>query len=347
MSASLEQLVAQLMALPVEACKAFSVASTEAELNHIKARFLGKEGTLKSVTNELRHLDAADRPRLGQALNDTRTKLTELLEARRLEIREEKRKRELSGAQVDVTLPPLSRSTGGIHPLRRIEREIVDIFRSMGYDVAAGPVVENDFHNFEALNFPPDHPARDMQDTLLLKNGHLLRTHTSPVQIRTMLVNDPPIRVIVPGTVYRCDADVSHSPMFSQVEGLLVDRAVSLAQLKATLISFAERLFKKSVPIRLRPSYFPFTEPSCEVDVGCVFCPNTGHCSVCGDSGWIEILGAGMVDPNVFRAVGYDPEKYTGFAFGMGMERIAMLKYGINDIRLFFANDMRFLRQFA
>jgi phenylalanyl-tRNA synthetase alpha chain len=217
----------------------------------------------------------------------------------------------------------------------------------MGYDVATGPEVETDFNNFEALNFPPDHPARDMQDTLLLANGHLLRTHTSPVQIRTMLANRPPIRIIAPGTVYRCDADVTHSPMFSQVEGLLVDRGVNIGHLKGTLEAFVHRLYGPDVPVRLRPSFFPFTEPSVEVDIGCVFCPEAGYCRVCGGTGWMEILGAGMVDPNVFEAVGIDPEAYTGFAFGMGIERICMLKYGISDIRLLFENDVRFLRQFA
>jgi phenylalanyl-tRNA synthetase alpha chain len=343
----LSALLECLDSLPDKSRNAFAGANTESELNRVKADFVGKNGLLKQVMQQLRGLDPADRPMLGKAVNDARAVVESLLEKRRAALRQSKLESDLTQTRVDLTLPARVRPRGSIHPLRRVHREMVDIFRTMGYSVAVGPEVETDFYNFEALNFPPDHPARDMQDTLLLKNGHLLRTHTSPVQIRTMLAYQPPIRVIAPGTVYRCDADVSHSPMFSQVEGLLVDRNVSMANLKGTLTSFAQRLFGQDVPIRLRPSYFPFTEPSCEVDIGCVFCVEGKSCRVCGDTTWLEILGAGMVDPNVFESVGYDPEEWSGFAFGMGIERIAMLKYGVNDIRLFFENDARFLRQLS
>lgn len=347
MSVNLTDLLARLEALPPRADTAFAAADSDALLNQTKAEFLGRNGALREVQQSMREVEPSDRPLLGKALNSAREAVEAALESRRVAIRAEALNRNLAETHQDLTLPSRrAEQPGAIHPLKRIEREVVDIFRQMGYDVADGPAIETDFHNFEALNFPPDHPARDMQDTLLLKNGHLLRTHTSPVQVRTMLTNEPPIRVIVPGTVFRCDDDITHSPMFTQVEGLLIDEDVTLADLKGTLQVFASRLFGRQVPVRLRPSFFPFTEPSVEVDVGCVFCPAGGGCRVCHDSSWIEILGAGMVDPNVLEAVGIDSERYTGFAFGVGVERITMLKYGVNDIRLFFENDIRFLRQF-
>lgn len=347
MNPALSDLLEGLDALPVRAIAAFDSVENDNQLNQVKAEFIGRNGALKTFQQAMRTVDSGDRPALGKALNAARTAIEAAIEARRASLKRQALNADLEGTYEDLTMPS-GRSTrrGTIHPLRRVQREIVDIFRGMGYDVATGPEVETDFHNFEALNFPPDHPARDMQDTLLLENGHLLRTHTSPVQIRTMLANEPPIRVIAPGTVYRCDDDITHSPMFNQVEGLLIDEGVTMADLKGTLQFFASRLFGRDLPVRLRPSFFPFTEPSCEVDVGCVFCPAGGGCRVCHDSGWIEILGAGMVDPNVLEAVGYDSERYTGFAFGLGVERVAMLKYGINDIRLFFENDVRFLHQF-
>ncbi|MBN1945679.1 MAG: phenylalanine--tRNA ligase subunit alpha [Bradymonadales bacterium] len=347
MNDSLDARIESLATLAEEARKEFATATHEEQLNQLKARYLGKSGSLKTIMESLKELSPDQRPILGKTVNQTKQEVLQALEDRRVQIREEKRRQELAHRWIDLSLPGRQRDQGAIHPLRSVTRELFSIFRSLGYDVAEGPCVEDDFHNFSALNFPPDHPARDMQDTLLLKNGALLRTHTSPVQIRTMQANRPPIRIIAPGMVYRCDADVSHSPMFSQIEGLWVDEKVSLADLKGTLTTFARRYYGPDVPIRLRPSFFPFTEPSCEVDVGCVFCPRGGSCSVCHDTGWIEILGAGMVDPNVFEAVGYDPEKVQGFAFGLGIERVAMLKYGINDIRLLFENDVRFLRQFA
>lgn len=347
MSDPVGDLLGRLERLPEAARAAFRAATTEPALNQEKAQFLGKKGELRAVMAHLRDLDDEGRRRLGQAVNETREAIEAELEARRQLIEAAALQSALDSGRVDLTLPAVRNGGGGsLHPLVRVRDEIVGVFQAMGFEVATGPEVETDFHNFEALNFPPDHPARDMQDTLLLENGHLLRTHTSPVQIRTMLRNAPPVRVIAPGAVYRCDDDITHSPMFSQVEGLLVDEGVSMADLKGTLQTFASRLFGRDVPVRLRPSFFPFTEPSCEVDIGCVFCPPGGGCRVCHDTTWVEILGAGMVDPNVFASVGYDPERYTGFAFGLGVERVAMLKYGIDDIRLFFENDLRFLRQF-
>jgi phenylalanyl-tRNA synthetase alpha chain len=337
LTAPVSELLVQLERLPGEARQAFDEVTDEHALNQVKARFVGRQGELTAISKRLRELSPEERPALGKALNVAREAVEAALELRREAVRGAARQRDLEETRVDLTLPSGRPPVGGLHVLKRVERELVEIFRDMGYSVAVGPEIETDFHNFEALNFPPDHPARDMQDTLLLENGHLLRTHTSPVQIRTMLANEPPIRIIAPGTVYRCDADVTHSPMFSQVEGLLVDEKVSMADLKGTLESFVRQFFGPDVPTRLRPSFFPFTEPSVELDVYAPFRP----------SGWLEVLGAGMVDPNVFRAVGYDPERVSGFAFGMGIERLAMLKYGIDNIRLLFENDVRFLRQFA
>jgi phenylalanyl-tRNA synthetase alpha chain len=254
-------------------------------------------------------------------------------------------KKRLSSETIDVTLPGKYTPVGREHPINKVLREIEDIFVSMGFGIEEGPQVELDYYNFEALNVPKDHPARDMQDTFYITDDVLLRTHTSPVQIRTMEKQKPPLRFIAPGKVYRCDADISHTPMFHQVEGLMVDTDVSFSDLKGVLETFIHRMFSPETPVRFRPSFFPFTEPSAEVDIGCIFCEGKG-CQVCKGTGWLEILGAGMVNPRVFEMVGYNPEVYTGFAFGMGVERITMLKYGIDDIRLFFENDLRFLRQF-
>lgn len=336
MTLRLSDLLERLEQIPAAAAQAFDSVTTDSELNQAKAEFLGKKGRLTAIAAALRQLPVDDRPVLGKALNEARQTIQAALETRRERLGDIRLQKDLSERRVDLTRPARP-WVGGIHVLRRVQRDLISIFRDMGYAVSLGPQVETDFNNFEALNFPPEHPARDMQDTLLLKNGHLLRTHTSPVQIRTMLVNRPPIRVIAPGTVYRCDGDVTHSPMFNQIEGLLVDRSVSMADLKGTLMTFVRRFFSPDVKMRLRPSFFPFTEPSCEVDIWAPFLP----------SGWLEVLGAGMVDPNVFEAVGYDAEAFTGFAFGLGVERLAMLKYGITDIRLFFENDVRFLGQFA
>ena len=253
---------------------------------------------------------------------------------------------QLAAGGIDVTLPGRGESTGGVHPITRLRLRIEELFRNAGYEVAEGPEVEDEFHNFEALNIPADHPARAMHDTFYLENGKLLRTHTSPVQIRAMLSRKPPLALIAPGRVYRCDSDISHSPMFHQVEGLLVDTDVSFANLKSVLHQFMESLFERKLAMRLRPSYFPFTEPSAEVDISCVLCDGQG-CRVCKQTGWLEVAGCGMVHPNVFKACGIDATRYTGFAFGFGIERLAMLRYGVNDLRLFFENDLRFLAQFA
>ncbi|MBS0387896.1 MAG: phenylalanine--tRNA ligase subunit alpha, partial [Proteobacteria bacterium] len=254
--------------------------------------------------------------------------------------------RELAAGGVDVTLPGRGEVIGGAHPITRLRLRIEEVFRNAGYDVAEGPEVEDEFHNFEALNIPADHPARAMHDTFYLDDGMLLRTHTSPVQVRAMMSRKPPIALIAPGRVYRCDSDVSHSPMFHQLEGLLIDTDISFANLKSALHQFMESLFERPLSMRLRPSYFPFTEPSAEVDISCVLCDGQG-CRVCKQTGWLEVAGCGMVHPNVFKACGIDAERYTGFAFGFGIERLAMLRYGVNDLRLFFDNDLRFLAQFA
>ena len=336
----------RLLALVSEARAAFDRADSEDHLNQVKAGYLGRSGEITSLMKGMRDLDPSARPAFGKAVNEAKSEVSMALEARRESLRAAQRSAELGAAGVDLTLPPRRRHRGAVHPLRRVEREMVSIFRDMGYAVAEGPEVEHDFHNFEALNFEVDHPARDMQDTLMLEDGRLLRTHTSPVQIRTMLANAPPIRVCAPGAVYRSDElDMTHSPNFHQVEGLVVDRGVTMAHLKNHLQEFSSRLFGRALNVRLRPSYFPFTEPSVEVDVECPFCE--AGCRVCSHTRWIEILGAGMVDPNVFEAVGVDPDVYTGFAFGIGVERVAMLKFGVDDIRLFFENDVRFLAQFA
>ena len=283
---------------------------------------------------------------MGAAANEAKRDLEALLEARLAEARERERRQQRALARPDLTLPGRRPARGVRHPLTQVRDEIVAVFAGLGFSVAEGPEIETDYYNFEALNLPPDHPARDMQDTFYFSADTLLRTHTSPVQIRVMQAQRPPVRIIVPGRVYRRDADITHSPMFHQVEGLAVDRDVSMADLKGTLELFARAMFGPGSRIRFRPSFFPFTEPSAEVDVLCFACAGRG-CRVCKQSGWLEILGSGMVHPHVLRNVGYDPEEVTGWAFGMGIERVAMLKYGVDDIRLFFENDLRFLKQFA
>ena len=330
-----------------EADSVFATAQSEEVLLHAKARFLGKAGSVAALMARMREIPPAERPGFGQAVNAAKDRVEALLQHNLLRLRAEARNRDLAGPFVDLTLPGRRAEAGAVHPLRLVERKMLAVFSEMGFEVALGPEVETDFHNFTALNFPPDHPARDMQDTFLTTDGRLLRTHTSPVQIRTMLANEPPIRIAAPGAVYRCDTlDMTHSPNFRQVEGLVIDRAVTMADLKGTLLRFTRGLFEKDLEIRLRPSFFPFTEPSVEVDVQCVFCGGSG-CRVCKHSGWIEILGAGMVDPAVLASVGLDAEVFGGFAFGIGVERVAMLFYGVDDIRHFYENDHRFLSQFA
>ena len=320
-------------------------ASTEDEVNQIRIEVLGRKGALTLLLRKVRELPAEGRRQAGEQANTVKGELEERIEELLVRLREEAHQRSLTQEEVDITLPGTPVSRGGLHPITQVMSQIVDIFTRMGFQVAEGPQVELDYYNFEALNIPLDHPARDMHDTFYFSDDVLLRTHTSPVQIRVMEEHRPPIQIIAPGAVYRRDSDVSHTPLFHQVEGLMVDEGISFAHLKGILTFFVHEMFGEEIPLRFRPSFFPFTEPSAEVDIGCVICQGEG-CRVCKGSGWLEILGAGMVDPEVFRIVGYDPEEVTGFAFGMGVERIAMLKYGINDIRLFFTNDLRFLSQF-
>lgn len=325
--------------------EALAAAASEVELQQAKARFLGKKGELTSLMKGIGAVPPDERPAIGTLLNTYKDELESLFQQRLEQVREEEIRARLEREKVDVTLPGRSRFTGSKHPITLVTEEICSIFSSLGFGVAEGPEVEKDFYNFEALNFPKDHPARDMQDTFFVSDDVLLRTHTSPVQVRTMLRHAPPVRIIAPGTVYRRDSDITHSPMFHQVEGFLVDHHVTFGDLKGILTAFISQYFGNDIGVRFRPSFFPFTEPSAEVDIQCVICKGSG-CRVCKGSGWLEILGSGMIDPEVFKSVDYDPEIYSGFAFGMGVERIAMLKYGVNDLRLFFENDVRFLHQF-
>ena len=330
-----------------EARDAVAAAQSSAELERIRVGVLGRQGELTQLLRSLCTLAPEERPLVGAAANEAKRMLEALLEERLAEALESERRAQRTRARLDLTLPSRRPARGVLHPLTRVHDEIVAIFAGLGFSVVDGPEVETDYYNFEALNIPRDHPARDMQDTLYLTESTLLRTHTSPVQIRTMLAQKPPVRIIVPGRVFRRDvADASHSPMFHQVEGLAVDRNVTMADLKGTLGLFAREMFGPESRVRFRPSFFPFTEPSAEVDVLCFVCHGQG-CRLCKQGGWLEILGSGMVHPQVLKNVGYDPEEVTGWAFGMGIERIAMLKYGIDDLRLFFDNDLRFLRQFA
>jgi phenylalanyl-tRNA synthetase alpha chain len=316
--------------------------SDPARVEAVRVRFAGRRsGLLRELEDALKALPREEKPAYGKALNE----LKRLVDGSLAAAKTAAGGAAAHGEDVDVTLPGRQAHIGSYHPVTLVRREIEEIFLRMGYSVADGPEAEDDWHNFEALNFPPDHPARDSQDTFFLRGGKLLRTHTSPVQIRTMETTPPPIRVIIPGRVYRCDSDLRHTPMFHQVEGLVVDEGITFANLKATLEAFVHVLFDPGLGVRFRPSFFPFTEPSAEVDITCVFCRGKG-CSVCTGSGWIEILGSGMVDPRVFRACGLDPGRYTGFAFGCGLDRVAMLKYGIPDLRMQFAGDERLLRQF-
>ena len=311
-------------------------------LEQFRISYLGKKGLLTTFMKGLRDLDPAERPAIGKLANEIKQRLTGQFQDGL-----QKMKAGLSGKALsfDVTLPGRRPAYGHLHPITWTIREVCHIFEKMGFRVVTGPNVELDYYNFEALNIPKNHPARDMQDTFYISENVVLRTHTSPMQVRVMESQKPPVSVIAPGKVYRRDSDVSHTPMFHQVEGLLVDKDVTFGQLKGTLTTFVREMFGKETALRFRPSFFPFTEPSAEVDIACVICGGKG-CRTCGQTGWIEILGSGMVDPEVYGFVDYDPEIYSGFAFGMGMERIAMLKYGIDDIQLFFKNDMRFLRQF-
>jgi phenylalanyl-tRNA synthetase alpha chain len=332
----------QLLKLEKKALLELKGINDPSGLEKFRITYLGKKGLLTSYMKKLRDLPAGERPEAGKLANVVKGNLTGRFEEARERVASEK----AEGASfLDVTLPGREPLRGHLHPITLVIKEVCQIFSRMGFMVVKGPNVELDYYNFEALNLPKDHPARDMQDTFYISGNVVLRTHTSPIQIRVMEAKKPPVSVIAPGKVYRRDSDVSHTPMFHQVEGLLVDRDVSFGDLKGTLTSFVHQMFGSDTSLRFRPSFFPFTEPSAEVDIRCVMCGGKG-CRTCSNTGWLEILGSGMVDPNVYDFVDYDPEVYTGFAFGMGIERIAMLKYGINDIQLFFKNDMRFLRQF-
>lgn len=317
------------------------------ELDNIRVRYLGKKGEITLLIRNMSRLSAEERPLFGKRLNELKAAAETMLEERKKELNSELSVKRWEKERVDITLPGRPFNLGRKHPITMVLQEIEEIFTSMGFKIAEGPEVELDYYNFEALNMPKDHPARDMQDSFYINPEILLRTHTSPVQIRTMQSQAPelPVRIIAPGKVYRRDDDITHSPVFHQVEGLAVDKGISLADLKGTLLMFAREMFGKDREIRLRPSFFPFTEPSAEVDISCIVCNGKG-CRICGETGWLEILGSGMVHPRVLEVSGYNPEEVSGYAFGMGVERIAMLKYGIEDIRLFYTNDLRMLSRY-
>ena len=320
------------------------------ELEELRIEFLGRKGKLAGMMGQLGKLDNSEKPEAGQKANKVKQGITALLDSWEAELHKAEASEALS--KFDPSMPGRKPCAGSLHPVTLVMDEVCNVLTGLGFEHAAGPEVENDWHNFEALNMPPEHPARDMQDTLYVSDNIVLRTHTSGMQIRSMLKQEPPVAVICPGKVYRRDSDLTHTPMFHQIEGLLVDKNVSMADLRGTLTVFVRQIFGSQTDVRFRPSFFPFTEPSAEVDISCVMCGGKGEkdgstCRVCKGTGWVEILGCGMVDPNVFKSVGYDPEVFTGFAFGMGIERIAMLKYGIGDLRMFFENDVRFLEQFA
>lgn len=314
------------------------------ELINLKAKYIGKKGVITEKIKKLGSLPPEERKLQGKLLNELKSFIEETIKNKEEELKQKEISEILKKEFIDITLPGKDFYFGGSHPVNKTLLEIIDIFRELGFTVEEGPEVELDYYNFEALNIPKDHPARDMQDTFYVSEDVVLRTHTSPVQVRVMENKKPPLRFISPGKVYRCDSDVSHTPMFHQVEGLMVDEDVSFSHLKGVLVYFLRRLFG-DIPVRFRPSFFPFTEPSTEIDIGCIICNGKG-CRVCKGTGWLEVLGAGMVHPNVFKFAGYPEGRYTGFAFGMGVERLTMLKYGIDDIRLLFENDIRFLRQF-
>jgi phenylalanyl-tRNA synthetase alpha chain len=338
MAEGLGRLIEQALA-DVEASRTLS------DLDEVRVRLLGKKGLLTEQLKALGKLPAEERPAAGQRINDAKVVIHTAIEARRERLDREALDAELARGTLDVTLPGRGQEAGSIHPVTRARLRIERIFMQAGFEIATGPEVEDDFHNFEALNIPADHPARAMHDTFYFPDGRLLRTHTSPVQIRAMRARKPPMALIAPGRVYRNDSDMTHTPMFHQVEGIVVGENVSFANLKAMLHTFVERFFEQPLGMRLRPSYFPFTEPSAEVDIECVFCHGAG-CRVCKQTGWLEILGCGMIHPNVLAAAGIDSEKWQGYAFGMGIERVTMLRYSVDDLRLFFENDVQFLKQF-
>jgi phenylalanyl-tRNA synthetase alpha chain len=336
-----------LETLTSEALAAVEAAASLSELDRVRVQYLGKKGALSQLLKGLGQLSAEERPAAGARINEAKERVQAALDARRDVLEQAALEEQLAAERIDVTLPGRGEQPGSLHPVTRTLRRIEDFFGGLGYEVAEGPEVETDYYNFEALNIPAHHPARAMHDTFYFDDGRLLRTHTSPVQVREMEKGEPPFRMIAPGRVYRCDSDVTHTPMFHQVEGLLVDRDISFADLRGTVEAFLQGFFEvDNLAVRFRPSYFPFTEPSAEVDIGCVICGGDG-CRVCGQSGWLEVMGCGMVHPRVLDYGGVHDRGYTGFAFGMGVERLAMLRYGVNDLRLFFENDVRFLAQFG
>ena len=339
--------LADALSILVERALADVDASANLErLDEVRVRLLGKKGQLTEQLKSLGALPTAERPVAGQKINEAKAAIQSAVESRRQALEAAALDAELAKGAIDVTLPGRGQEPGGLHPVTRTRLRIERIFMQAGFQVATGPEVEDDFHNFEALNIPKNHPARAMHDTFYFPDGRLLRTHTSPVQIRAMRAMQPPLAVIAPGRVYRNDSDMTHTPMFHQVEGMAVGEAISFANLKAMLHTFVEHFFEQPLGMRLRPSYFPFTEPSAEVDIECVFCHGAG-CRVCKQTGWLEILGCGMIHPSVLAATGIDSEQWQGYAFGMGIERLAMLRYGVDDLRLFFENDLQFLKQFS
>lgn len=329
-----------------EATELLSNTESMVDLEQVKAHYLGKEGKLTSLLKNLKTLSADERPLMGERINQTKKRLEEAFAGRRTFLQEKAMLARLAGESLDVTLPARGYGTGGMHPVTKTLNRIESLFRSIGFSIATGPEIETDFYNFTALNIAENHPARAMHDTFYVDTGGLLRTHTSPVQIHYMENHKPPIRIIAPGRVYRCDSDVTHTPMFHQIEGLWIDEEISFANLKGVLTQFMQNFFEQEdLSARFRPSFFPFTEPSAEMDIGCVMCHGKG-CRVCSNTGWLEVLGCGMVHPAVLNHVSIDSEKHIGFAFGLGVERLTMLRYGVNDLRLFFENDLRFLKQF-
>ncbi|MBT2971196.1 MAG: phenylalanine--tRNA ligase subunit alpha [gamma proteobacterium symbiont of Ctena orbiculata] len=325
---------------------AIAAAQSLSQLDEVRVGYLGKNGELTAQLKQLGKLPPEQRPLAGQAINKAKQSLQQAIEARKSDLESQALSQRLAAEKIDVTLPGRGLQRGGLHPVTRTLERIERMFEHVGFETVEGPEIEDDYHNFEALNIPEHHPARAMHDTFYFDAHLLLRTHTSPVQIRTMERGEPPLKIIAPGRVYRCDSDLTHTPMFHQVEGFMVDRDVSFADLKGVLYDFLSSFFERELKLRFRPSYFPFTEPSAEVDIECVMCDGEG-CRVCSQTGWLEVLGCGMIHPEVFRHVGIDSEVYTGYAFGMGVERLTMLRYGVNDLRLFFENDLRFLKQFA
>lgn len=329
-----------------EALAAIQASSDESSLDALRVQYLGKKGSFTALLKTLGQLAPEDRPAAGEKINAAKKQLQEAIDSRKQALVSAGLDAKLRDEKIDVTLPGRRQSAGGLHPVSMTLERITDIFRSAGYEVAEGPEIEDEYHNFEALNIPEHHPARAMHDTFYVSPGTVLRTHTSPVQVRVMESEKPPIRIICPGRVYRCDSDLTHTPMFHQVEGLVIDENVNFADLKGTVESFLRAYFEADQPVRFRPSYFPFTEPSAEIDMGCVKCGGEG-CRICGHSGWLEVGGCGMVHPRVLEMSGVDPEKYSGFAFGMGVDRLAMLRYEVSDLRTYFENDIRFLQQFS